>query len=319
MNDTLFYILNSRYMGKRPTVITTNFQDVTREEALAADPLRRGSSWSSGSDSDCARGSWRCAWSCASRGAITARPASSRTRSLCVGLDGAGGRPARSLRPRPLLRGEVHVLPLRDRSPASGRGAAGPLSPRRPPGDGGGAGGRGRHALLRGRHAEPDDPGPTRPDRGARAAALPPRAGGRDDRRGEPPRPRRRRLSGPSRLRRDAPQPRGAEPRRRGAAGDGPASHRPRLRSGPGRRPGGGLRERLGRPRPGVAGRDAGEVGAGTRGGARARARPREPLRPRGRGEDPPRPPPGPRASRPSRRRPRGRSLSRVGGPPRAE
>ena len=35
MNDTLFYILNSRYMAKRPTVITTNFQDVTREKALA--------------------------------------------------------------------------------------------------------------------------------------------------------------------------------------------------------------------------------------------------------------------------------------------
>ena len=41
MNDTLFYILNSRYMAKRPTVITTNFQDVTREKALAADHLRR--------------------------------------------------------------------------------------------------------------------------------------------------------------------------------------------------------------------------------------------------------------------------------------
>ncbi len=41
MNDTLFYLLNSRYMAKRPTIITTNFQDVTREEALAADPLRR--------------------------------------------------------------------------------------------------------------------------------------------------------------------------------------------------------------------------------------------------------------------------------------
>ncbi len=41
MNDTLFYILNSRYMGKRPTLITTNYQDVTREEALAADSLRR--------------------------------------------------------------------------------------------------------------------------------------------------------------------------------------------------------------------------------------------------------------------------------------
>ncbi len=41
MNDTLFYILNSRYMAKRPTLITTNFQDVTREEALGADALRR--------------------------------------------------------------------------------------------------------------------------------------------------------------------------------------------------------------------------------------------------------------------------------------
>jgi DNA replication protein DnaC len=41
MNDTLFYILNSRYMAKRPTVITTNYQDVTREAALAADRLRR--------------------------------------------------------------------------------------------------------------------------------------------------------------------------------------------------------------------------------------------------------------------------------------
>ncbi len=41
MNDTLFYILNSRYMAKRPTIITTNYQDVTREEALSADPLRR--------------------------------------------------------------------------------------------------------------------------------------------------------------------------------------------------------------------------------------------------------------------------------------
>jgi DNA replication protein DnaC len=41
MNDTLFYILNSRYMAKRPTLITTNYQDVTREQALAADPLRR--------------------------------------------------------------------------------------------------------------------------------------------------------------------------------------------------------------------------------------------------------------------------------------
>jgi len=41
MNDTLFYILNSRYMARRTTVITTNYQDVTREAALAADRLRR--------------------------------------------------------------------------------------------------------------------------------------------------------------------------------------------------------------------------------------------------------------------------------------
>ncbi len=41
MNDTLFYILNSRYLAKRPTLITTNFQDVDREAALAADQMRR--------------------------------------------------------------------------------------------------------------------------------------------------------------------------------------------------------------------------------------------------------------------------------------
>jgi DNA replication protein DnaC len=41
MNDTLFYILNSRYMAKRSTLITTNYQDVDREQVLAADPLRR--------------------------------------------------------------------------------------------------------------------------------------------------------------------------------------------------------------------------------------------------------------------------------------
>jgi DNA replication protein DnaC len=41
MNDTLFYILNSRYLAKRPTLITTNYQDADREAALAADPLRR--------------------------------------------------------------------------------------------------------------------------------------------------------------------------------------------------------------------------------------------------------------------------------------
>lgn len=37
MNDTLFYILNSRYMAKRPTLITTNYQDVTPDEARATD------------------------------------------------------------------------------------------------------------------------------------------------------------------------------------------------------------------------------------------------------------------------------------------
>jgi DNA replication protein DnaC len=41
MNDTLFYILNSRYLAKRSTIITTNYQDVDREAALAADHLRR--------------------------------------------------------------------------------------------------------------------------------------------------------------------------------------------------------------------------------------------------------------------------------------
>ena len=41
MNDTLFYILNSRYLAKRATLITTNFQDADREKVLAADPLRR--------------------------------------------------------------------------------------------------------------------------------------------------------------------------------------------------------------------------------------------------------------------------------------
>ena len=41
MNDTLFYILNSRYLAKRPTIITTNFQDVTPEEAQKADTTIR--------------------------------------------------------------------------------------------------------------------------------------------------------------------------------------------------------------------------------------------------------------------------------------
>jgi DNA replication protein DnaC len=41
MNDTLFYILNVRYLAKRATLITTNYQDVDREAVLSADPMRR--------------------------------------------------------------------------------------------------------------------------------------------------------------------------------------------------------------------------------------------------------------------------------------
>ena len=41
MNDTLFYVLNSRYLAKRATLITTNYQDADREAVLAADSLRR--------------------------------------------------------------------------------------------------------------------------------------------------------------------------------------------------------------------------------------------------------------------------------------
>ena len=41
MNDTLFYILNSRYLARRPTIITTNFQDVSAQEAVQADRLVR--------------------------------------------------------------------------------------------------------------------------------------------------------------------------------------------------------------------------------------------------------------------------------------
>jgi DNA replication protein DnaC len=36
MNDTLFYILNSRYLAKRATVITTNYEEGRREQARAA-------------------------------------------------------------------------------------------------------------------------------------------------------------------------------------------------------------------------------------------------------------------------------------------
>ena len=137
MNDTLFYILNSRYMAKRPTLITTNYQDVTREEALAADPLRR-------------------------REFLVERIGQrlrSRLMEMClvVRLQGSDHRQARqqanqvALRRRsrqppcreelsagdedplglyvhdPFLRGEVHVLPLRDRPAASERRAAGAL------------------------------------------------------------------------------------------------------------------------------------------------------------------------------------------------
>lgn len=41
MNDTLFYLLNSRYLAKRPTLITTNYQDADKEKVLAADFLTR--------------------------------------------------------------------------------------------------------------------------------------------------------------------------------------------------------------------------------------------------------------------------------------
>jgi DNA replication protein DnaC len=41
MNDTLFYILNSRYMAKRSTLITTNFEDADKDVVLRADQLRR--------------------------------------------------------------------------------------------------------------------------------------------------------------------------------------------------------------------------------------------------------------------------------------
>lgn len=41
MNDTLFYILNSRYLAKRATIVTTNFQDVDRERAARADAFQR--------------------------------------------------------------------------------------------------------------------------------------------------------------------------------------------------------------------------------------------------------------------------------------
>jgi len=41
MNDTLFYILNSRYLAQRATLITTNYPDADRERVLQADALQR--------------------------------------------------------------------------------------------------------------------------------------------------------------------------------------------------------------------------------------------------------------------------------------
>jgi DNA replication protein DnaC len=41
MNDTLFYILNSRYTARRPTIVTTNYQDADLETIKAAGSLVR--------------------------------------------------------------------------------------------------------------------------------------------------------------------------------------------------------------------------------------------------------------------------------------
>ena len=41
MVDTLFYVINSRYMAKRVTLVTTNFQDADRQAIVASDPLVR--------------------------------------------------------------------------------------------------------------------------------------------------------------------------------------------------------------------------------------------------------------------------------------
>jgi DNA replication protein DnaC len=41
MNDTLFYILNSRYTARRPTIVTTNYQDADLDKIRSADPLVR--------------------------------------------------------------------------------------------------------------------------------------------------------------------------------------------------------------------------------------------------------------------------------------
>src|SRR5262249_34456966 len=39
--DTLFDVLNSRYCARRPTLVTTSFEDVPREVALETDSRRR--------------------------------------------------------------------------------------------------------------------------------------------------------------------------------------------------------------------------------------------------------------------------------------
>jgi DNA replication protein DnaC len=41
MNDTLFYVLNSRYTARRATLVTTNYQDADLDKIRAADPLER--------------------------------------------------------------------------------------------------------------------------------------------------------------------------------------------------------------------------------------------------------------------------------------
>ncbi len=41
MNDTLFSILNSRYLARKPTVVTTNYQDADLDKVRAADSLVR--------------------------------------------------------------------------------------------------------------------------------------------------------------------------------------------------------------------------------------------------------------------------------------
>jgi DNA replication protein DnaC len=41
MVDTLFYIINERYLSKRVTIITTNFLDAGRDSVMAADDLSR--------------------------------------------------------------------------------------------------------------------------------------------------------------------------------------------------------------------------------------------------------------------------------------